>query len=396
MKILLINHFPLEGSGSGVYTKNIAKSLVRKGNEVCIIMPENTKNYNNVEGVKLHPIYFTNNEKIEKALPFNFPCFTTHPRSTTNFYDLTEEELKMYEQAFREAIKQEVAEFKPDIIHGQHVWILSSIAAEFNVPVVVTAHGTDIMGYQKDSKFHKYADFAVEKCKKIVTISKDSDELVVNTFKNVNGKNIIIKNGYDPEVFYPEEYNKKAVLKELGINEEFEKVVSFVGKLTNFKGVDVLLKACKEYEDENILTLITGDGELYKELNELKEKLNLKNVVFLGNRPHETLRKIYNIADVSIVPSRREPFGLVALEAMACGTPVIGTNQGGIPDFLKKDVGILVEVENVEQLAKAILSVLNKEVVFDRSYIAKYVKENHSQDALTNELIEVYKEALDS
>ena len=152
MKILLINHFPLEGSGSGVYTKNIAKSLVRKGNEVCIIMPENTKNYNNVEGVKLHPIYFTNNEKIEKALPFNFPCFTTHPRSTMNFYDLTEEELKMYEQAFREAIKQEVVEFKPDIIHGQHVWILSSIAAEFNVPVVVTAHGTDIMGYQKDSK----------------------------------------------------------------------------------------------------------------------------------------------------------------------------------------------------------------------------------------------------
>ena len=250
--------------------------------------------------------------------------------------------------------------------------------------------------YQKDSKFHKYADFAVERCKKIVTISKDSDKLVVDTFKNVNGKNIIIKNGYDPDVFYPEKYDKKAVLRELGINKEFDRVVSFVGKLTNFKGVDILLKACKEYEDENTLTLITGDGELYKELNELKEKLNLKNVVFLGNRPHETLRKIYNIADVSIVPSRREPFGLVALEAMACGTPVIGTNQGGIPDFLKKDVGILVEVENVEQLAKAILSVLNKEVVFDRSYIAKYVKENHSQDALTNELIEVYKEALDS
>ena len=396
MKILLINHFPLEGSGSGVYTKNIAKSLVKKGNEVCIIMPENTKDYSRVEGVKLHPIYFTSNEKIEGALPFNFPCFTTHPRSTVNFYDLTDEELKMYEEAFREAIKQEISEFNPDIIHGQHVWILSGIAAEFDVPVVITAHGTDIMGYQKDSKFHKYADFAVEKCKKIVTISKDSDELVVDTFKNVNGKNVIIKNGYDPEVFYPKEYSKIEVLKELGINKEFDKVVSFVGKLTNFKGVDVLLKACKEYENENILTLIAGNGELYEDLNELKKNLNLKNVVFLGNRPHETLRKIYNIADVSIVPSRREPFGLVALEAMACGTPVIGTNQGGIPDFLKKEVGILVEVEDVEQLAKAILSVLNGEVVFDRSYIAKYVNENHSQDALTNELIDVYKEALNS
>ena len=59
MKILLINHFPLEGSGSGVYTKNIAKSLAKEGNEVCIIMPENTKKYNLVEGVKLHPVYFS-------------------------------------------------------------------------------------------------------------------------------------------------------------------------------------------------------------------------------------------------------------------------------------------------------------------------------------------------
>ena len=67
MKILLINHFPLEGSGSGVYTKNIAKSLTKRGNEVCIIMPENTKNYNLVEGVKLHPVYFTGKEKIEES-----------------------------------------------------------------------------------------------------------------------------------------------------------------------------------------------------------------------------------------------------------------------------------------------------------------------------------------
>lgn len=188
MKILLINHFPLEGSGSGVYTKNIAKSLTKRGNEVCIIMPENTKNYNLVEGVKLHPVYFTGKEKIEEALPFNFPCFTTHPRSTINFYDLNDTELKMYEEAFRKAIKQEIEEFKPDIIHGQHIWILSSIASEFNIPLVVTAHGTDIMGYQKEEKFRSYADRVVEKCKKIITISKDNDKLVLDTFKDVNGK----------------------------------------------------------------------------------------------------------------------------------------------------------------------------------------------------------------
>ena len=357
MKILLINHFPLEGSGSGVYTKNIAKSLTKRGNEVCIIMPENTKNYNLVEGVKLHT------------------------------------ELKMYEEAFRKAIKQEIEEFKPDIIHGQHIWILSSIASEFNIPLVVTAHGTDIMGYQKEEKFRSYADRVVEKCKKIITISKDNDKLVLDTFKDVNGKNIIIKNGYDPEVFYRKEYKKEDVLKRLGINKNYEKIVSFVGKLTNFKGIDILLKACKIYEDENTLTVIAGNGELFEELNQLKRDLELKNVVFVGNKPHEILREIYNIANVSVVPSRREPFGLVALEAMACGTPV-GTNQGGIPDFLKEEVGTLVEVENVEQLANAIIDILKDRKKFDREYIAKYVKDNHSQDVLTQELIDVYEQAL--
>lgn len=394
MKVLLINHFPLEGSGSGVYTSNIAKSLTKKGHEVCIIMPENTRNYKLLNKVKLHPIFFTDKEKIEGALPFNFPCFTTHPRSNLNFQELTELELKAYEESFRKAIKEEIQEFKPDIIHGQHIWILSSIAAEFNIPLVVTAHGTDIMGYQNDSRFHKYADFTIEKCKRVITISKDSDNLVTDTFKNLQNKNIIIKNGYDPGVFYPEEINKENVLKELGIKKSFGKIVSFVGKLTNFKGVDILLKACQKYEDDETLTIIAGNGELFEELNKLKVELNLKNVFFIGNQPHEMLRKIYNIANVSIVPSRREPFGLVALEALACGTPVIGTNQGGIPDFLNEKVGTLVEVENVEELAEAVDNILNGKKEFNRTYIANYVKEKHSQDALIEQLIEVYKTAI--
>ena len=79
---------------------------------------------------------------------------------------------------------------------------------------------------------------------------------------------------------------------------------------------------------------------------------------------------------------------------MDCGTPVVVTNQGGIPDFLKEEVGTLVEVENVEQLANAIIDILKDRKKFDREYIAKYVKDNHSQDVLTQELIDVYEQAL--
>ena len=76
------------------------------------------------------------------------------------------------------------------------------------------------------------------------------------------------------------------------------------------------------------------------------------------------LKDIYNIADVSCVPSRREPFGLVAAEAMACGTPVIATNEGGLPDFINEKVGILVPVDDSEKLALAVKQVISGEKVY--------------------------------
>lgn len=120
MKILLINHLPLVGSGSGVYTSNLAKALKKMGHEISIIMPENeTKNLESDEfkNLKLHPVYFKNEEEIQGQLDFNFPCFTSHPRSTLNFYDMTELQFNQYCEAFDKAIKEEIDTFKPDIIH---------------------------------------------------------------------------------------------------------------------------------------------------------------------------------------------------------------------------------------------------------------------------------------
>ena len=139
---------------------------------------------------------------------------------------------------------------------------------------------------------------------------------------------------------------------------------------------------------------MAGDGELFDEMNNLAQTLNLNNIVFIKNQPHEILRKLYSIADVSLVTSRSEAFGLVVIEAMACGTPVIGTNLGGIPDIITEDTGMLFEPENFEELAHKVKQILNKEVVFDRSYIAQSTKNKYSQDEFVGELINIYDEAL--
>ena len=403
MKILFVNHFPLTGSGSGVYTANLAKSLVRKGNDVAIIFPENRAEYEKYENIKLYPVFFKNKEEIPnvKQLDMNFPCFTTHPRSVFNFRDMTEEQRKKYEEEFSNKIKEVIKEFKPDVVHAQHVWTLAGISAECckqaGIPMIVTCHGTDLMGIEDEQKRNekwgsKWAEKAVEYAKDVVTISKDSNTFFEKIMPKSKGKTIWIRNGVDSHVFERDpNISKKQVLKDLGIEKDFEKVVSFAGKLTAFKGVDVLLDAVAKYEKENVLTLISGDGELRGKLEEQAKELKLKNVKFLGNQPQSTLKGIYNIANCSCVPSRREPFGLVAAEAMICGTPVIATNEGGLPDFVTPDVGILVNVDDADALAKAVTQILEGEVVFDSKYIADKIKDRYSQDVLINEFINLYK-----
>lgn len=347
-----------------------------------------------MEGVKTHPVFFKYEEEIEGQLPFNFPCFDPHPRSGESFYNFTDEQINLYMEAFNEAIKEEIKQFKPDIIHAQHIWLISDIVSKYDIPFIVTAHGSDLMGYNETERFHKYCFSVVEKCKRIITISRENNEEVINAYPAAKGKTTIIENGYDKNVFYLKRYSKKQVLKELNINKKYKKIVAFAGRLAHNKGVDVLLKAAKAYENDDVLTLIAGGGSVYEELYELSKELELKNVVFLGNQTHDSLRKIYNISDVLAVPSREEAFGLVALEALACGLPVIGTNSGGMKDFINREVGFLIDVDAPEMLANKIKSVLNKEVKFKRKKIAKYAKENYSQENFMKTLIDIYKNSI--
>ncbi|MCL1834770.1 MAG: glycosyltransferase family 4 protein [Oscillospiraceae bacterium] len=394
MRVLMINHFPIAGSGSGTYTRNIAVHLMKKGHEVCIVMPENTVHFNGVPGAVIYPVFFSYDEPIRDALPFNFPCFTTHPRSLTTFFDLDDGQFEAYLNAFRQTIAKAVKEFRPDVIHGQHVWVLSWLARETGLPYVITAHGTDLMGYQKTSRFRKYADEAAAGAKHIITISNDNDALVRELFPASADKAVFMRNGYDPERFFPERVPQERLLPSFDIN-PLKKLVLFTGKLTYFKGVDILLEAARLYEGERpgeIVTILAGEGELSAQLKKQARDYKLQNVHFLGFLDISELRNLYSSADVSIVPSRREPFGLVAVEALACGCPVVATNQGGLPDIINSDVGTLVDVDDAFGLSSAILKELSRDDVEQRrKNAAKYAFDTYAQDSLIGSLVELFK-----
>lgn len=380
MRILILNHFPLEGSGSGIYTKNLARELSEMGHTVKVVFPE-------IEPVtfdefETRVILFKGPETVAPEMNYNFPCFTSHPRSVKTYYELSNDELEGYVQKFVDVTKEEVEQFKPDVIHAQHLWITPYAASLTDVPYIVTAHGTDLKGFVKDDRYHKYALEGAKKAKKIITISEQVDEEVTTLYGVPEDKKSLVLNGYDENLFKVKALERNKVLNDFNLSLEPDYVVSFAGKLTHFKGVDVLLKAAKIYDkliDGEVVTLIAGNGELYEELNKLKMELKLEHVKFLGHVNQNQLVDLYNIADVSTVPSRTEPFGLVAIEALACGTPVVGTNQGGLPDFLTKDVGTLVPVDDDLALADAIVSEIKHQGKQERAKTAAdYALKNFS------------------
>ena len=391
MRVLLMNHFPLQGSGSGVYTVNIARALVRKGHEVCIIMPENEVLAElDVDGIRLHPVYF--DSCSADALDFDFPCFTTHPRSVMTFYELDNAQVAAYEGVFRAAIEDEIAAFDPDVIHCGHIWLQASYAADYGIPLIITAHGTDLIGFQKSERFREQARKAFDTADAIITISKDSTALVNKLFGEPE-KVHLVRNGYDPTVFYPDESSVAEVLTRFDIDGDYDDIVSFAGKFAHFKGIDILLNAAALYERDGVAGHAV-DGELFGEMTALAKELGLRHVHFVHNQPHDVLRHLYSCATVSLLTSRNEPFGLVAIEALACGAPVIASDEGGPLDIITPEVGLLFQSENPEDLAREVQLVLDGDIDFDREEVARYALENYSQDVSIGELIALYEAAI--
>lgn len=471
MRILQVTGFPNNGAGSGTLITTQAEGLVKNGHEVCCILSENSSAFPRLDGVKYHMIPFTaeeNAEKIPGQLGFNFPMFTTHTRSTATFWNMSLDEIKEIESKYREAIAQEIEEFNPDVIHGQHNWIHNAVATEFDVPVVVTIHGTDLMGYERSIKalkelrekvqagnlskqelidcktqVDKYAHF-VEMARKsatdsqsIIVISQAQKDKFCELFPEQADKVIQITNGYNPDVFKVIPVDKQEVLSSLTaqntadgkIPEGYDKVVTFVGKFADFKGIDVALDAAKKYEEEadaqgiKVATVIVGSGALEQDLKAQAEDLNLQHTYFVGRQTHDVIRRIQNASDVSLVPSREEPFGLVAIEATACGHPVIATNNGGLcevmnntgkvikrnydpmtdaqdPTVLHPDegttgtyttpLGILIPQEDSDALAQGVMDIVTGKKTFDGDEIAQFTRENYDQQVINERLLDLF------
>ena len=253
---------------------------------------------------------------------------------------------------------------KNDYIYVHYVSLVS-VLLYFILPfirakVILNFHGTDMIG--DFSKFRKTIFFftkIISKKANLIVVPSDFFKKKAQEVLGVEEQKIYVfpSSGVNLELFRP--LNKAKHKNKFGFDKK-DFVVGMVSSIYEAKGWKIFLNAvCKLKKDiSNLKILIAGRGIEENELLSHIKKKNLEDIViFTGEKTHSELVEVYNALDVFVFPTMlEESLGLVGLEAMACGVPVVGSKIGGLTDYIKDDYnGYLFEVENFNDLALKVL-----------------------------------------
>ena len=340
--------FPLYGSGSGTYARELAQE-VAKTNKVAIVVPDKRK----IKNVKNYYV----------DLPAKI-SFTGHPEwpDSKLYTKVSGQELSANYLAYFKSVVSAVNEFNPDIIHAHHLmplpWIARFIKIAYGLNFIVTVHGSELPTLENDKRYPYLTTEALLKAKRIVPNSFWTKEWMQKVLGNQFQNQIrVIPGGVDLSAF-PEEMETSDVNRKYNL--EGKKLILFSGKLTKYKGVKYLIQAAKNID---AVIGIAGDGPERKNLENLVRELRLSNVRFFGFIDNHKLIKLYYRADICVVPSVwDEPLGLVVLEAMATKTPVVVTRKGGIPLAVKDGVnGLFIRPRNPKEISEKVNLLLKDE-----------------------------------
>ncbi len=280
---------------------------------------------------------------------------------------------------------------KPDLIHAHSVlWggvSAMRIAQHWDIPYVVTEHATSFARGLIQSWQEPIIRQVIRNASCVLAVSKGLSDLLEPYADN--RKIEIVPNMVDIEFFRPPAIHRTA--------KPFRFLT--VALLTPKKGIDVLLKAFARAfkQTDEVILEIGGDGEQKKKLQALAKSLNIEHQVkFLGLLSREQVREAMWRANVFVLPSYVETFGVVLIEAMATGLPVIATRCGGPEEFVNSEVGWLTDPGNYEDLSD-ILSYVCKNyssIIKRESLIRSYAEKFFSGNAVAQSLLRHYTKVL--
>jgi len=293
-----------------------------------------------------------------------------------------------------------------DIVHAHgHPYLTSLISAKlakrYNKPFVLTQHNTFIKYDSMFDNVERVNDLTVGKetlkeADRIITVSNATKEYVLSLGAKPD-KIKVLYNGVDLNHFKPMPPRRAEMRRKLGIPQN-STVALTVRRLVYKNGIDTLIESAKiaVKKNPNLVFLVVGKGPDQNSVQERIRQLGLEgNFKIVGFVSDEDLPYCYNAADFFVLPSKSgEGLPLVALEAMACGLPVMATDVGGTREILMEDFGRLVPPNQPEQMAKAILEYSGADLSSRRRELRAAVEEKYSWERNVETLVGIYEELI--
>ncbi|WP_424162702.1 N-acetyl-alpha-D-glucosaminyl L-malate synthase BshA [Bacillus amyloliquefaciens] len=365
-----ITCYPSVG-GSGIIATELGKLLAEKGHQVHFItssIPFRLNTY--------HPNIHFHEVEVNQYAVFKYPP-----------YDLSLAS-KIAEVAARENL---------DIIHAHYALphaVCAYLAKQMlkrDIGIVTTLHGTDITVLGYDPSLKDLIRFAIESSDRVTAVST---ALAGETYDLIkpNKKIETIYNFIDERVYLKK--NTESIKEKHGILPD-EKVVIHVSNFRKVKRVKDVIRVFRNIAAKTkAKLLLVGDGPEKCVAWQLVEKYGLQDqVLLLGNQ--DRVEELYSISDLKLLLSEKESFGLVLLEAMACGVPCIGTNIGGIPEVIKDQVsGFLVEVGDIQAASEKALEILEDKQLSKRltDHALKMAETEFSSQRIVSQYERIYDE----
>jgi glycosyltransferase involved in cell wall biosynthesis len=288
--------------------------------------------------------------------------------------------------------------FDFDIIHGEFSfpdgWVAARLGRRYGVPVLITEHAPWRPWMDDYRLVRSQAVWAARNSAFHIAVSKSvRDEIAGFTGESPGLR--VIPNGIDTSLF---------TLPRTRVEPKLDQIL-FVGAVRPVKGLDVLLKALRQLKDNgrDLKLLVIGEAFFrtyraeYDRLRRMARDLGLESQVdFMGGKTPSQLVPYMQESAMLVLPSRKESLGMVLVEAIACGTPVVSTLCGGPEDIVNDKVGVLVPSDDPAALAAGIAHIIDHRESYNPEELRAYAEAKFSWERVTTQVMTLYKEAIES
>ncbi|MCK4798084.1 MAG: glycosyltransferase family 4 protein [Spirochaetes bacterium] len=365
MKILLLNYeFPPIGGGAGNATHYILNEFSKNKNIEIDLVTSSVSDFKIKEFSQKIYIHYLDIGK------------------NGNLHFQTNKELLLYSWKAYKYSKQLIKKKEFDLIHAFFGIPCGYIAMKLKLPYIVSLRGSDVPSYNKRFKiFDKFIFKRLNKkiwnnAKLVIANSQGLRELALQSSPAQDIS--VIYNGVNVDEFKQVKKNK--------INKKITLIST--GRLIQRKGYEYLIRALKDLDD--IQLNLIGDGDIKSHLEGLSKKLNV-DVNFVGKKNHNEIKKYLQQADIFILPSLNEGMSNSALEAMACGLPIVVTDVGGSKELINHN-GFIVQKASVDSIKCALNKYLsNKKLIIDHGLKSRKIAEKMSWKKAASDYEEAYQ-----